>query len=62
MQPKTHFTIWNLVAAILVIFLLQPFLFASKEDHIAYSQFEELVQTDQVTEVVIGHEIIMGTY
>ena len=62
MQPKTHFTVWNVVAAILVIFLLQTFLFAPKEDHIAYSQFEELVQTDQVKEVVIGPEIITGTY
>ena len=27
MQPRTHFTIWNVLVAILVIFLLQTFLF-----------------------------------
>ena len=62
LEPRTHFTIWNLVIAIGIMFLLQTYLFAPREEHIAYSQFEELIQNDQVKEVVIGPEIIEGIY
>lgn len=52
MQPRTHFTIWNWVSVIILMLLLQTYLFACRQDHIAYSQFEELIQKDQVKEVM----------
>lgn len=52
MQPRTHFTIWNWVVVIIVMMLLQTYLFAPRQDHIAYSQFEELIQKGQVKEVM----------
>ncbi len=62
MQPRTHFTIWNWVVVFIVMLLLQTYLFTPREEHITYSQFEKLIQKDQVKEVVIGPEIIEGIY
>ena len=62
MQPKTHFSIWNVVVFVVFMFILQTLFLAPKEDHLPYSRFEELIQKNQVAEVVIGPQFIEGKY
>jgi len=57
---KTHFTIWYVVIAFLLIFLLQSYLTTQKTDEISYSKFKELVRENRVEELVITPEIIRG--
>lgn len=60
--PKAHFSIWYFVAVFFIIFWLQTYMLAPKEEKIPYSQFKELVQKEQVKEVVLGPQIILGGY
>ena len=62
MQSKTKFSIWNVIVIVVFMFFLQTFVLPPKEDHLPYSQFEELIQKDQVAEVVIGPQFIEGKY
>ena len=57
---KTHFTIWYVVIAFLLIFLLQSYLTTQKTDEISYSKFKELVRENRVEELVITPQIIRG--
>ena len=57
---KTHFTIWYVVIAFLVIFLIQSYLTTQKANEISYSQFKELVRGNGVEELVITPQVIRG--
>ncbi|UCD70964.1 MAG: ATP-dependent zinc metalloprotease FtsH [Syntrophobacterales bacterium] len=57
---KTHFTIWYVIIAFLLIFLLQNYLSAQKANEISYSQFKDLVRENRVEELVITPQTIRG--
>ena len=59
-SKKTHLTIWYIVIAFLLIFLLQNWLTSQKVNEISYSQFKELVKENRVEDLVITPEIIRG--
>jgi len=59
-SKKTHLTIWYIVIAFLLIFLLQNWLTNQKVNEISYSQFKELVKENRVEDLVITPEIIRG--
>ena len=60
-SKKTHLTIWYIVIAFLLIFLLQNWLTSQKVNEISYSQFKELVKENRVEDLVITPEIIRGS-
>jgi cell division protease FtsH len=59
-SKKTHFTIWYIVIAFLLIFLLQNYLTSQKVNEISYSRFKELVKEDRVQDLIITSEHIKG--
>ncbi len=59
-SKKTHFTIWYVVIAFLLIFLLQNYLASQKVNEISYSQFKNLVRENGVKDLVITPENIQG--
>ena len=59
-SKKTHFTIWYIAIAFLLIFLLQNWLTSQKVNEISYSQFKELIKENRVEDLVITPEIIRG--
>lgn len=62
MQPKIHFSVWYLVAAFLLVMVLQTYLVSPGQEKIPYSRFMELIQQERIQEVIIGPDSIMGTY
>ena len=62
MLPRAHFSIWYVVGAFVLIILLQMVLVSPGEEKVSYSRFKDLVKTDQIKEVVIGPDVIVGTY
>ncbi len=60
-SKKTHLTIWYIVIAFLLIFLLQNWLTSQKVNEISYSQFKALVKENRVEDLVITPEIIRGS-
>jgi cell division protease FtsH len=59
-SKKTHFTIWYIIIAFLLIFLLQSYLTSQKVKEISYSQFKGLIREDRVADLVITPEVIKG--
>ncbi len=59
-SKKTHFTIWYIVIAFLLIFLLQNYLTTQKVNEISYSQFKNLVRENRVEDLIITPENIKG--
>lgn len=60
--PRAHFSIWYILAAFLIMLILQTYVMAPKEEEIPYSQFKDLVDNGQVKKVKIGPQVIIGTY
>ncbi len=60
--PKTHFSIWYIVAAVLIMFYLQTYMLAPRQEKISYSRFRELVQEKKIKDVVVERDFILGTY
>jgi cell division protease FtsH len=60
--PRTHFSIWYIIAAFLIMYMLQIYVFGPKEKEIPYSEFKALVAQGRVKEVKISSQIITGTY
>jgi len=60
-ERKHQFAIWYIFAAFLGVMLVQ-FLWPSfiQVDTIPYSQFEQLVDENKITEVLVGQETIQG--
>jgi cell division protease FtsH len=61
LPPKTHFSIWYFIIAVLLITYLQQYLFSSKIETIPYSQFKQNLAEGSVTKLIIGPENITGT-
>jgi len=58
---KTHFTIWYVVIAIIIVLLIQSYLTSRKPDNvIPYSEFKESLRTDKIKELTINPESING--
>jgi cell division protease FtsH len=58
---KTHFTIWYIVIAFLIVVLIQNYIMTRKvEDVIPYSEFKELLRTDKIKDLTINPESING--
>ncbi|MBW2056642.1 MAG: ATP-dependent zinc metalloprotease FtsH [Deltaproteobacteria bacterium] len=62
MKPRTHFSIWYVVGAFILMSLLQLYLIPPPQAEVPYSRFKQLVQEEKVKEVVIDPNLIMGTY
>jgi cell division protease FtsH len=61
LPPKTHFSIWYFLAAMVLIMYLQQYFFSSKVETISYSRFKQDVATGLVSRLTIGPESISGT-
>jgi len=59
-SKKTHFTVWYIIVAFLLIFLLQNYLASQKVNEISYSEFKNLVRENKVEDLVITLENIKG--
>jgi len=61
LPPKTRFSIWYALAAILLLSYLQQYYFSSKVETIPYSQFKQYIAEGKVVKLTIGPEKINGT-
>jgi cell division protease FtsH len=61
LPPKTRFSIWYFLLAILLFMYLQQYFFSSKVETISYSQFKQDVAAGLVSKLTIGPESITGT-
>jgi cell division protease FtsH len=61
-ERKHQFAIWHIFAAFLGLMLIQYLLVQDAQiETIPYSQFEQLLDQNQISEVLIGSETIQGT-
>jgi cell division protease FtsH len=61
-KREHHINFWYIVAALLVVLMIQDFLFLpTLTKTIPYSAFEQLVEQQQVTDLVVGSTQITGT-
>jgi cell division protease FtsH len=61
LPPKTHFSIWYFLLAILLFMYAQQYFFSSKVETISYSQFKQKVAEGAVSKLTIGPESLSGT-
>ncbi|OPY68650.1 MAG: ATP-dependent zinc metalloprotease FtsH [Syntrophorhabdus sp. PtaU1.Bin002] len=61
LPPKTHFSIWYFLVALLLITYLQQYLFSPKVETISYSQFKQNLAEGTVGKLTISPENITGT-
>ena len=61
LPPKTRFSIWYFLLAILLVMYLQQYFFSSKVETISYSQFKQDVAAGSVSKLTLGPESITGT-
>jgi cell division protease FtsH len=61
LPPKTHFSIWYFVLAILFFSYLQPLFFSAQVDTISYSQFKQHLADGKLDKLSIGPDHITGT-
>jgi cell division protease FtsH len=61
LPPRTHFSIWYFMIAILLITYLQQYIFAPKVETIPYGQFKQSLAEGTVSKLTIGPEHITGT-
>ncbi len=61
MPPKTRFSIWYFLLAILLVMYMQQYFFSSKVETISYSQFKQDVAAGSVSKLTLGPESITGT-
>ena len=61
LPPKTHFSIWYFLMAILLFSFLQQYYFSRKVETISYSQFKQYITGGNVSELTLGPETITGT-
>ena len=61
-ERKHHFAIWYVFAAFLGVMLIQyVWLVYTQVETIPYSQFEQLLNENKISEVLVGHDSIQGT-
>src|SRR5512135_3265831 len=61
LAPKTHFSIWYFLIALLLITYLQQSYFSRKVETIPYGQFKQALSEGNVSNLTIGPENITGT-
>ncbi len=61
MERKRQILIWYMVAAVLGVLLFQSYWTGNEVETIPYSQFEQLLSQDKLSEVNIGADSIHGT-
>ncbi|ALP54851.1 cell division protein FtsH [Candidatus Tenderia electrophaga] len=62
MEPRQQqFSIWYFVFALLLILVLQNFLFAPHAETLSYSSFKALLGAGKLEDVAIGEQTISGT-
>jgi cell division protease FtsH len=59
--PRAGASLWYGLALLIVLGLVQMYYMAPSGRQIAYSEFKTMVQNGQISEVVIGDQIIRGT-
>ncbi len=59
--PKTHFSIWYILIAILLFTYLQQYFLSRKVETIPYGQFKQALAEGNVSKLTIGPENITGT-
>ena len=61
-ERKHHFAVWYVFAAFLGVMLIQyVWLVYTQVETIPYSQFEQLLNENKISEVLVGHDSIQGT-
>ena len=61
-ERKHHFAIWYVFAAFLGVMLIQyGWLVYTQVETIPYSQFEQLLNENKISQVLVGHDSIQGT-
>jgi len=61
-EPKQQkFSVGYFIAALVVLLLLQSFLFAPHRENLSYSEFKMLVKKGKVTDLVLDKQVITGT-
>ena len=61
-ERKHHFAVWYVFAAFLGVMLIQyVWLVYTQVETIPYSQFEQLLNENKISEVLVGHDFIQGT-
>jgi cell division protease FtsH len=61
-EPKHHFAVWYVFAAFLGVMLIQHvWLVFTQVETIPYSQFEQLLNENKISEVLVGQDTIQGT-
>ena len=59
---KHHFAVWYVFAAFLGVMLIQyVWLIYTQVETVPYSQFEQLLNENKISEVLVGHDSIQGT-
>src|SRR5512137_1114558 len=61
LPPKTHFSIWYFLIAILLFTYLQQYFLARKVETIPYGQFKQALAEGNASKLTIGAENITGT-
>jgi cell division protease FtsH len=61
LPPKTHFSIWYFVIALLLFMVLQNYLFSKRMETIPYSEFKQYLAEGRVRNLTIGPDTINGT-
>ena len=61
-ERKHHFAVWYVFGAFLGVMLIQyVWLVYTQVETIPYSQFEQLLNENKISEVLVGHDSIQGT-
>ncbi len=61
LPPKTHFSIWYVLLAMLLFSYLQPLIFSEKVETIPYSQFKQYLTEGKLSALTIGPDTIKAT-
>ena len=61
LPPKTQFSIWYFMMAILLFTYLQQYYFSAKVETIPYSQFKQQIAEGKLAKLTIGPDSINGT-
>jgi cell division protease FtsH len=61
LPPKTHFSIWYFLLALLLFTYMQQYLFSAKVETIPYSQFKQYLAEGVLSKLTIGPQSITGT-
>ncbi len=61
LPPKTQFSIWYVMMAILLFTYLQQYYFSAKVETIPYSQFKQYIAEGKLAKLIISPDSINGT-